>query len=459
MIQFRGSNWGDALGRGIDTGMKIGGAVKQSMAESDYNSAIEKADADFDAASKAAEELKAAGDEKGYQSAMDTARRNQRYGRQQALAGYHKGMGNIGEADAANLKLEQMKFSDDFWGGIAKNSASLDKQMAERLSSDFFAQANGISYSLNDKNQLVTMQNGKPLGNPITITDEMRMPYLQKMYATEFDKRFGGAPTDASRTAWDTKSTALGKAIESNRKLDIEERKLDSYDKRTDAYTAGKSTKPKYTYKTLEGKDGVSGQYDEAGRLTGYDFNIPTDDGAVSIVTDRSVDTPERAAEIFNAAKEAGLRLETRAFGGKEETRAIVGNKAIVFSAIPEYLARLEKQKKSQNPSSEEQTKAEVQEPPQRAVPITIRSPMGSTMTVGPNRTFREIAEAGAKETEAYGRSHPLVGAYHKLDPRNKKDPPQALKGGATKPEKSPTKKQAIKTKHSRSDDEQNRKK
>lgn len=255
MIQFRGSNWGEALGRGIDTGMKIGGAVKQSMAESDYNSAIEKADADFDAASKAAEELKAAGDEKGYQSAMDTARRNQRYGRQQALAGYHKGMGNIGEADAANLKLEQMKFSDDFWGGIAKNSASLDKQMAERLSSDFFAQANGISYSLNDKNQLVTMQNGKPLGNPITITDEMRMPYLQKMYATEFDKRFGGAPTDASRSAWDTKSTALGKAIESNRKLDIEERKLDSYDRRTAIYAASRNSKDDVgeKYETDEG--------------------------------------------------------------------------------------------------------------------------------------------------------------------------------------------------------------
>lgn len=282
MIQFKGSNWGDSLGRGIDSGIKLGGAIKQSMAESDYNSAREKADADYDTAVKSAEELKTAGDEKGYQSALETAGRNKRYAYQTALAGYHKGMGNIGEADAANLKLEQMKFSDDFWGGIAKNSASLDKQMAERLSSDFFAQANGISYSLNDKNQLVTMQNGKPLGNPITITDEMRMPYLQKMYATEFDKRFGGAPTDASRTAWDTKSTALGKAIESNRKLDIEERKLDSYGKRTAIYAAIGNSKDsnKLKYSPVEGSNGDQEVFTKEGERLGLETYVPGKDGS-----------------------------------------------------------------------------------------------------------------------------------------------------------------------------------
>ena len=286
MIQFRGSNWGDALGRGIDSGMKIGGAIKQSMAESDYNSAREKADADYDTALKSAEELKTAGDEKGYQSALETAERNKRYAYQSALAGYHKGMGNIGEADAANLKLDQMKDRDDFFGKVKDNAAFYDKDIVSSLNNDFVARANGISYSLNDRGQLVMTQNGKAMGNAIDITDDMRQPYLQQMYAAHYDKKYGGAPTDASRAAWDKKTGALQTAMETARTQTETERHNkameDQYGARTAIHAASRNSKDsnKLKYVRVEGSNSDQEVFTDEGERLGMETYIMGKDGS-----------------------------------------------------------------------------------------------------------------------------------------------------------------------------------
>lgn len=92
MNQFRGADWGGALGSGILKGMAIGNQVRASKAQYDYSNAADAAKEQYDA------DMKAAGDDQQAQMAaaakrdasMSTARQN-----------YHTYLGDVDKADAA----------------------------------------------------------------------------------------------------------------------------------------------------------------------------------------------------------------------------------------------------------------------------------------------------------------------------------------------------------------------
>lgn len=105
MIQYRGTDWGSALGSGIIKGIAIGNQYRQSKAQSDYSSAADAAKSKYD------EAMKAAGDDKQAQLAAATARDT---AMSEARQKFHTYLGDVDKADAAYREGQESAFADNY---------------------------------------------------------------------------------------------------------------------------------------------------------------------------------------------------------------------------------------------------------------------------------------------------------------------------------------------------------
>lgn len=443
MIQFRGSNWGEALGSGLEQGIRLGKQFKTAKAGRDYESGIKEDTAARDAAYKAADELKATnGDESAWQASRDKADRDFNYAKQKRQVDYHTYLGNVAEADAANTRLDQMKFRDNFYDEYKKDPARYDKDILNSLNNGIESLVNKRTFSMNDKGQMVVMQDGKMLGNPIEITPEMRNQYVDALYAQQYNQKFGGTPDAMTRNGWKDTQTALGDAIRrNNAQSETVRHNLVMEDLQREGLAikrqGSRGTPAKFKFGEAN-DNGLQPVQDSFGRIVGFAGHIPLTQGSdirevyipAGMPQDKYADTLRDIEENYGGRVDVVYDRET---GEGKNIITMPDNQSY---GLDQYPAIVKKYGKSSAPQAATQTTqgaqvdANVQEPPRRAVPITVQSPMGGTMTVGPDRTFRDVAEAGAKWTEEHGKAHPLVGAYHKLNPNNEKESPRALHGG-----------------------------
>lgn len=252
MNQFKGADWGEALGKGVIRGMAIGNQVRESKAQYDYGKASDAAKGAYDTA------MKEAGDDVAKQ---DAARRAFNTSMNQAAFDYNKYTGRINEADAAQRRMtqedfraghmqqwardngeygdaaqapaaatggapqgrmSQADFNTQFMAPYEKNHSYYDQQIVDDLNTDTIAKVQGIQYSLGRPGELMMSVNGKPSGS-MQITDQMRAPFLQNLQDMEYAKYsgvgLGQQPTAFSggraviQNAQDPQSMRLGGAL------------------------------------------------------------------------------------------------------------------------------------------------------------------------------------------------------------------------------------------------------
>ena len=233
MIQYKGTDWGSALGSGILKGIAIGNQYRQSKAQSDYSNAADAAKAQYDTA------MKEAGDDVAKQDAAGAA-----YNKSlnEAAFNYNKYLGRVNEADAAArrgyqedfraqhaqqgaqtqetaapAKMSQEEFGAQFMAPYNKDHSYYDKSIVDDLNTDTIAKVQGIQYSLGRPGELTISQGGKPV-QTVPITDQMRAPFIKNLQDMEYAK-YGGslgqqtAMPAGGAGAQGTKAMALGGAL------------------------------------------------------------------------------------------------------------------------------------------------------------------------------------------------------------------------------------------------------
>ncbi len=192
MNSFQGADYAGSLSKGIASGMAIGGAIKQGIAEAGYSNARNEAIKTRD------EAIKAAGND---QKAIDLARQNYSTAMDNAYETYGVKSGNVQAAHAARIKSEQRDFRNNFFGELQKNPAAYDQKIVDDLNTDTVTKVNGMHYSLGDKPGLLlmTMKDGQTQSIP--FTNEQRMPYVNNLYDMEFKNKFGTDPTEPTSEA------------------------------------------------------------------------------------------------------------------------------------------------------------------------------------------------------------------------------------------------------------------
>lgn len=213
MNQFRGADWGEALGKGVLRGIAIGNQIRESKAQYDYGKASGAAKGAYDTA------MKEAGDDVAKQ---DAARRAFNTSMNQAAFDYNKYTGRINEADAAQRRMTQEDFRAGFMQKYDQDHGYYDKAIVDDLNTDTMAKVTGTTYSINKPGELTISQGGKPV-QTLPITDQMRAPFLQNLQDMEYAKYSGGGlgqqPTAFAggraviQNAQDPKNMRLGGAL------------------------------------------------------------------------------------------------------------------------------------------------------------------------------------------------------------------------------------------------------
>lgn len=213
MIQYKGADWGEALGKGVLRGIAIGDQIRESKAQYDYGKASDAAKGAYDIA------MKEAGDDVAKQ---DAARRAFNTSMNQAAFDYNKYTGRINEADAAQRRMTQEDFRAGFMQKYDQDHGYYDKAIIDDLNTDTMAKVTGTTYSINKPGELTISQGGKPV-QTLPITDQMRAPFLQNLQDMEYAKYSGGGlgqqPTAFAggraviQNAQDPKNMRLGGAL------------------------------------------------------------------------------------------------------------------------------------------------------------------------------------------------------------------------------------------------------
>ena len=251
MNQFKGADWGEALGKGVLRGIAIGNQVRESKAQYDYGNAADAAKEQYDA------DMKAAGDDQQAQmaaaakrdAAMSTARQNYHtylgdvdkaevayrdaqdadYGAKYISAGEQdpygvpsagrnapqKAITMISNGEVQFLPQHQQgsapkaqydakgaaAYLSELQAGFKKDPTAVNNALIEKINADPLRRAQGVSFGLSGQGQFQMFQNGKPAGSPQPIPGDLYNGMVNGYFDEEVASRFGKNPNLASSAA------------------------------------------------------------------------------------------------------------------------------------------------------------------------------------------------------------------------------------------------------------------
>lgn len=251
MNQFRGADWGEALGSGILKGIAIGNQVRASKAQYDYSNAADAAKEQYDA------DMKAAGDD---QQAQMAAAAKRDASMSMARQNYHTYLGDVDKAEAAYRDAQDADYGakyisageqdpygvpsagknapqkaitmisngevqflpqhqqgsapkaqydakgaaaylSELQAGFKKDPTAVNNALIEKINADPLRRAQGVSFGLSGQGQFQMFQNGKPAGSPQPIPGDLYNGMVNGYFDDEVASRFGKNPNLASSAA------------------------------------------------------------------------------------------------------------------------------------------------------------------------------------------------------------------------------------------------------------------
>jgi hypothetical protein len=198
MNQYQAADYTGALSKGISTGMAVGGAIKQGMAEAGYKNAKEAAVKTRD------EAIKAAGSD---QKAIDLANQNYSKAMDSAYETFAVDSGDIKGANDARLKSERSQWTQEearaaFSKQLQENPQLSRQDAVNSVSNGYMSALFPAQYGLGQNGSSVTIQRpGEPL-QTVDLTPEQWKTIDNKWIDKQMTAAgFGTNPTEPASEA------------------------------------------------------------------------------------------------------------------------------------------------------------------------------------------------------------------------------------------------------------------